>query len=107
MSADGKLAADLADLDGKVRAAIAAIEAGRVIDLTALDAGIRDLCAATAQAARGERDAVKSGLAELEQNLGRLAAAIRLRMPAPDDGRAAARPEQAAAAYGKPPLGEL
>lgn len=102
MSAEGKLAADLASLDGRVRAAIAAIEAGRVIDVTALDAGIRDLCAATAQAPRGERAAVKSGLAELEQNLARLAAAIRSRMPAMDDGRPTAPPGRAAAAYDKP-----
>lgn len=107
MSAEGKLVADLAELDGRVQAAIAAIEAGRVIDVTALDAEIRELCAAAAGAARGERDAVKSGLAALEQNLARLAAAIRSRMPAMDDGRPTAPPGRAAAAYGKPPQGEI
>ena len=102
MSAEGGgLAADLAALDGRVRAAIAAVEAGRAIDVTALDATIRDLCAQAAQAGRGERDAVKSGLAELEQTLGRLATAIRARLPAPDDGQASAPAERAAAAYGK------
>ena len=103
MSADGGgLAADLAALDGKVRAAIAAVEAGRAIDVATLDATIRDLCAQAAQAGRGERDAVKSSLAELEQNLGRLATAIRARVPAADEAPASAPPERAAAAYAKP-----
>ncbi|MDJ0944150.1 MAG: hypothetical protein QNJ30_11825 [Kiloniellales bacterium] len=96
------LAADLANLDGEVRAAIAAVEAGRVIDVTALDATIRTLCAQAAQAGPGERAAVKSGLAELEQTLGRLAAAIRARTPAPEESQGAAPAERAAAAYAKP-----
>lgn len=98
----GGLAANLAALDRSVRAAIAAVETGEAIDATALDAAIRDLCAEAAQAGAGERDAVKSGLARLERNLGRLATAIRARMPSPDDGRTAAPPARAAAAYAKP-----
>ena len=99
---EGGLAASLAALDGNVRAAIAAVEAGQAIDVTALDAAVRELCAEAAQAGGGERDAVKSGLARLEQNLGRLATAIRARIPNPDDGQATAPPARAAAAYAKP-----
>ena len=102
MSADGGLAADLAALDGEVRAAVAAVEAGRLIDVAGLDAAIRDLCAEAARAGRGERDAVKTGLAELEQNLGRLVAALRSRTALLENGRQAAAPRQAAAAYRKP-----
>jgi len=98
---DPGLAADLEALDAEVRAAIAAIEAGRVIDVTALDAAVRGLCAEAAGVERGQRGAVKSGLAELEQNLGRLAAAIRSRMLTPSDGLDTAPPGRAAAAYGK------
>ncbi len=102
MTEDPGLAANLAALDAEVRAATAAIEAGRVIDVTALDAAVRGLCAEATQVERSQRGAVKSGLAELEQNLGRLATAIRSRMLTPAEGGETASPGRAAAAYGKP-----
>ncbi len=102
MTEGSSLAADLAALDSEVRAAIAAIEAGRVIDVSALDAAVRGLCAEAAQVESGQRGAVKSGLADLEQNLGRLAAAIRARLLSQAEVSETASPEQAAAAYGKP-----
>ena len=102
MTEDPGLAANLAALDAEVRAAIAATEAGRVVDVTALDAAVRSLCAEATQVERGQRGAVKSGLAELEQNLGRLASAIRARMLTQAEGCETAPPGQAAAAYRKP-----
>ncbi len=103
MTEDRDLLADLAALDAEVRAATAAIEAGQVIDVSALDTAVRGLCAEAAQVARGQRGAVKSGLAELEQNLGRLATAIRARMLSQAESGETTSPGRAAAAYGKPP----
>lgn len=98
MTLSETLETEIAKLRETLRALTRSVEAGQPVDMTALEAILQDLCDRARATVPAGRTRVLAALAELEQELGRLAQAIERQI----HGTGEATPGRAAAAYGRP-----
>lgn len=82
MSARDAAGRELDRLMGALARARADVEAGRLVDLDGLDAGVRELCARVGALSVEEARGLRAGMVALTDDFGHLARAIEARLDA-------------------------